>query len=67
MVVTVPPGALDKACIISVTNVSPGGENSKFKVTGFILAEMHPGKEKDIGMANFIWSAGGINKHKVTG
>ncbi len=56
-----------QSCSVVVTNASPGGANSKFKVTGFIVAEMHPGKEKSIGMAGFDWSAGEVNKVHVKG
>lgn len=54
-------------CSVVVTNTSPGGANSKFKVTGFIVAEMHSGMEKSIGMAGFDWSAGELNKVQIKG
>ncbi len=48
-------------CRVTVTNFSPGGDNSKFKVLGFMVAEMHAGKEKDVHMAHFSWSQEKVN------
>lgn len=50
-----------------VTNVSPSGDNSKFKVLGFMLAEMHAGREKDVHMAHFSWSQEKVTKHVLGG
>ncbi|KAG2429370.1 hypothetical protein HXX76_011135 [Chlamydomonas incerta] len=55
----------DAACRVEVVNTSPGGKHSKFKVTGFVLAEMYPGTEKEIGKVAFMNHEGGVNSATV--
>ncbi|KAG2437523.1 hypothetical protein HYH02_011166 [Chlamydomonas schloesseri] len=55
----------DAACQVEVVNTSPGGKHSKFKVTGFVLAEMYPGTEKEIGKVAFMNHGGGVSQATV--
>ncbi|GFR52394.1 hypothetical protein Agub_g14904 [Astrephomene gubernaculifera] len=59
--VTLSPGKAtgSSVCQMRVINNSPGGDHAKFKVTGFILAEMHPGREAEIGRVTFMNHGGG--------
>ncbi|KAG2437524.1 hypothetical protein HYH02_011167 [Chlamydomonas schloesseri] len=58
-------GAADAACQVEVVNMSKGGDHSKFKVTGFVLAEMYPGTEKEIGKVAFMNHEGSVNRATV--
>ncbi|PNW81746.1 hypothetical protein CHLRE_06g258500v5 [Chlamydomonas reinhardtii] len=58
-------GGADAACQVEVVNTSPGGKHAKFKVTGFVLAEMYPGREKEIGKVAFMNHEGGVRSATV--
>ncbi|KAG2489275.1 hypothetical protein HYH03_012295 [Edaphochlamys debaryana] len=55
-------GGGGSVCRVSLANVSPGGRRWKFKVLGFILAELEPGMEADVGLVSFMWHGGALQK-----
>ncbi|PNW81744.1 hypothetical protein CHLRE_06g258450v5 [Chlamydomonas reinhardtii] len=60
-----PGSSAAAACQVEVVNTSKGGKYSKFKVTGFVLAEMYPGREKEIGKVAFMNHEGSVRKATV--